>query len=337
MITDLFVATSRVAPEAVEAVIPPACRRPIQVGAVTIDGDEAVVETGEWRPRGGARHFVPSLSLLGGASTSFRFELSALSGGSWTPWAATATIGALDCFPSLPAGGPVAVDVDTFTTVEIAQSIRLRLRVRPARALSAPWMLALSACDLAVTSEWPTGADGAWSAPKLAVPARSQMEEAPPIRERICSPTSVAMVLEYWRCPVSVAELAAEILDPRLDRYGVWPSAIAAAARRGVPGYLLRFPDWSAAAWCLARGLPIVASLRYEKGELQGACAPRTDGHLVVLTGASATHVFVNDPAGETAREVTRAYLRDELCAAWLARAGVGYVFFRPEGTPPVA
>jgi hypothetical protein len=337
MITNLFVATSGVARGSVEAVIPPACRHPIEVGTAIINGDEALVETGEWRPRVAARHFVPSLSLLGGASPSFRFELSALSGGHWTPWAATATIGADDCFPRLPAGGPLAVDVDTFTTVEAAHSVRLRLRMRPAHALSVPWMLALSACDLAVTSEWRAGSDGAWSAPALAVPARSQMEEAPAIRERICSPTSVAMVLEYWRCPVSVAELAAEILDPRLDCYGVWPSAIAAAARRGIPGYLLRFPDWSAAAWCLARGLPIVASLRYERGELQGACAPRTDGHLVVLTGASATHVFVNDPAGETAREVTRAYLREELCAAWLARAGVGYVFFRPEGTPPAA
>jgi hypothetical protein len=46
------------------------------------------------------------------------------------------------------------------------------------------------------------------------------------------------------------------------------------------------------------------------KGELQGACAPRTDWHLVVLTGASDTHVFVNDPAGQTMREVPRAYRR---------------------------
>jgi hypothetical protein len=338
MITDLFVTSSGVAGPAIESVIPPTCRRPIDTPTTSVDGDEAIAEAPEWRPRAGARHFVPCLSLLGPATPSFRFELSALVEGRWTPWAATATVGPRDCFPALPAGGAIAVDVDTFTTAAVVRSVRLRLRIRPSAALSAPWMMTLSACDLERRSlQGSEMTAPVHTIPALSVPPRSQMEEAAAIRERICSPASVAMVLAYWGSPASVPELAAEILDPRLDRYGVWPSAIAAAARRGVAGYLLRFPDWSTAAWCLGRGMPIVASIRYEEGELQGACVPRTDGHLVVLTGVSDTHVFVNDPAAASAGDVARAYLRQELCAVWLARAGVGYVFFRPEGTPPPA
>src|SRR5439155_1477480 len=76
------------------------------------------------------------------------------------------------------------------------------------------------------------------------------------IRMRICSPASVAMVLAYWGERVEVASLAREIFHPALDRYGVWPAAISAAGRHGVAGYLLRFPDWASAAWCLERGLP---------------------------------------------------------------------------------
>jgi hypothetical protein len=115
-----------------------------------------------------------------------------------------------------------------------------------------------------------------------------------------------------------------------LDRYGIWPAAIHAAARRGVAGYLLRFPDWASAAWCLQHGLPVIASIRFEAGEIRGAPLPRTDGHLVVLTGENDGHVLVNDPAGASSRDAPRRYRRDELCRAWLERSGVGYVLFAP-------
>src|SRR5262249_33179418 len=152
--------------------------------------------------------------------------------------------------------------------------------------------------------------------------------ESPTIRDRICSPTCVAMVLEYWRRPATVADLAAEVFHAGLDLYGVWPAAIQAAARRGLAGYLLRFPDWASAAWCLAERMPVIASIRYETGELGHAAIPRTGGHLIVLTGLDGDHVLVNDPAGSSSDAVRRRYRRDELCRVWLERGGVGYVLF---------
>ena len=130
--------------------------------------------------------------------------------------------------------------------------------------------------------------------------------------------------------------LATELIAPDAvfhaptDRYGVWPAAVRAAAAHGVPGYLLRFPDWKAAAWCLDRGLPIVASVRFSPGELTNAPIPETTGHLVVITGLHDDDVLVNDPAAPSAESVPCRYRRDEFSRVWLERSGVGYVFFPP-------
>src|SRR5437667_84990 len=75
--TDLFAVTSAISAEAVTAAIPPACRRPIeQPTAIVREGADAVVELGPWRPRHGARHFVPAFSVLDAPAHAFRFELS---------------------------------------------------------------------------------------------------------------------------------------------------------------------------------------------------------------------------------------------------------------------
>ena len=164
----------------------------------------------------------------------------------------------------------------------------------------------------------------------VSVPPLSQVGEDPAIALRICSPTSVAMVLRYWGRPATAAAVAAEVFHPDTDRYGVWPAAIRAAATRGVAGYLLRFPDWSAAAWCLTRRIPIIASIKYAAGELRGAPMEATTGHLIVLTGYEDGAVLVNDPAATTVDAVPRRYRRDDLTRAWLDQRGIGYVLFDP-------
>jgi hypothetical protein len=111
----------------------------------------------------------------------------------------------------------------------------------------------------------------------------------------------------------------------------VRPAAVLAAGRHGVAGYLLRVPDWAAAAWCLEHGLPLIASVRYAAGELAGAAVPETSGHLIVLTGIDGDHALVNDPAAPTSSTVPRRYKLSDLSRVWLERTGVAYVLFRPD------
>ncbi len=328
VLTDLFAVAHGIAPAVVEAAIPPACRRDVSAAPpVTHDARDVIVALGPWRPRHPVRHLVPSLSLLDGGACRFRFEASVRVAGGWSSWAATTTVGGAEFPPMAGAGGALEAQIDLWRAAAPVQEVRLRVRCDDEAALRGAWLLTLSACDPAPV----TALSGAGAGTiRLDVPAFSQMVEGGEIGARICSPTSVAMVLGYWRRPAQVHALAEEMLDAALDLYGVWPAAIHAAARRGVAGYLLRFPDWDAAAWCLARGIPIIASVRYATGELAGAAIAATPGHLLVLTGYEDGRVLVNDPAAPDAASVRRHYALTDLTRVWLERTGVGYVLFDP-------
>jgi hypothetical protein len=341
MTTELLVATSGLDPGRVQAVVPPECRTPpLTLAPATVDDarGEATLSVPAWAPRTPARHLLPAFSPLIDVDWSGRFEVSVRADGAWSPWVGTASLGPA-AFESLPgAADVIAAEIDVFLARRPAAAVRLRLRLSApdVRAvLAAPWLLTLSASDAAGDAQTPTTPVSGTSEAsrlrvRLPVPPLSQMGEDPAIALRVCSPASVAMVLGFWGRPVGVAALASEVYHGGLDLYGIWPAAIRAAARRGVAGYLLRFPDWTAAAWCLARGLPVIASLRYGPGELAGAAIDATTGHLIVLTGAEDDAVLVNDPAARDEGTVARRYHRAELQRVWLERSGVGYVLFAP-------
>jgi hypothetical protein len=328
--TDLFLAAAAWSPDSLARAVPPSCRRGVDPGpSPEPDGDDLILRLPEWRPRDPAHRLIPALSLLGDVVSGFRFEMSVFAAGTWSPWLAGATLGRAQFPDAVTRSETLVCEVDEFIAAPPAERIRLVLRVNAddlVGPVPAPWFVSLSAWSPALRDGQILGAGA-----QLSVPSYSQMEEEAAIRNRICSPASVAMVLAYHGAGVAIGDLAREVFHPELDLYGVWPSAVRAAGRRGVAGYLLRFPDWSAAVWCLEQGMPIVASLRYGAGELTGAAVAETSGHLVVLTGYEGDQVFCNDPAAPRAAEVARRYRLDELHRVWLARAGVGYVLFVPD------
>jgi hypothetical protein len=324
VITDLFLAGAGFDLSTLPRVAPPACLRGVDTVAPRPDGDDVVIDCPVWTPRRAASHLLPALSPLAPVPPAFRFELSARTDGAWSPWIATVTLGAAE-FPALPsAAGPLTCEVDEVRASPPVAAVRLRIRCRG--PLPAAWLASLSAASARDVGSPPASAD----AVRLRVPRLTQTGEDPAIALRICSPTSVAMVLGYWDRPATAAAVADAVFHSATDLYGVWPAAIRAAAARGVAGYLLRFPDWPSAAWCLARRIPIIASIRYGAGELVGAAIQATSGHLVVLTGYENGTVLVNDPAAPTLDTVARTYRRDEFARAWLEHSGVGYVLFDP-------
>ncbi|HCY03838.1 MAG TPA: hypothetical protein DHU16_00180 [Gammaproteobacteria bacterium] len=168
-------------------------------------------------------------------------------------------------------------------------------------------------------------------------PAISQMTATEDIRNRICSPTALAMALAYlgklhdmehhsklW------SELTTGCYDPVTKAYGMWPQAIYQASRLNCLAAVECNTDWSGIEHALIRQTPVICSIRFERGELKGAPLDRTAGHLLLVYGINEESVLVMDPAAVDTTSVARVYDRQQFSAAWLRHRGAAYYFGQP-------
>ena len=107
--------------------------------------------------------------------------------------------------------------------------------------------------------------------------------------EAWCSPTSTSMVVAYWRRGPSPADYAwvtadhpghtdpwvdyaaRHTFDYAYDGAGNWPFNTAYAGRFGLEGFVTRLRDLDEAEQFIKAGIPVVTSVSFAKGELDGA------------------------------------------------------------------
>ncbi len=177
----------------------------------------------------------------------------------------------------------------------------------------------------------PWGPRGDW-ARSLPVPFRAQGIEAKPLAGQICSPTSTSMVMAYCGVDLPTEQNALAIYDEEHDMFGNWGRAVQRAGSLGLDAWLQRFRNWDQVKAMIARGQPIVAGIKFKKGEFPSALYSETDGHLIVIRGfTKAGDPIVNDPADRNKGNGV-VYKADDLARAWFAHGGVGYVIRKPEG-----
>lgn len=156
---------------------------------------------------------------------------------------------------------------------------------------------------------------------ELAVPCRSQMVEDESVANRVCSPTSLAMVLEYYGSSYTTKEIYDVVFDHQENIYGNWPFNTAVAGHLGFEAYVDYYFSIDQIKEKIAQGIPIICSIKFRKGELTGAPINSTNGHLLVVRGFSnqngQEYVIVNDPAAATNEEVRREYRIEEFIRAW--------------------
>ncbi len=158
----------------------------------------------------------------------------------------------------------------------------------------------------------------------LSVPERSQnIEKKDP--GKICSPTSLSMVLEFDGFKKTTREVADGVYDHGEKMYGNWPFNTAYAHKlSGLESYVLSANGFEELEAEIAAGRPAVTSHQWKKGELSNSSIQSTDGHLIAVVGFTEDgDVVVNDPAAKPGG-VRRVYKRREFFNTWVT--GIMYI-----------
>ncbi len=243
------------------------------------------------------------------------------------------------------------VNVDTWVAPDGLASYRLRLTLLRRAGTTAKPSVGLATV---MTSRVP-GSAGATSDPGpgggtvLPVPRYSQMvhrghyDQWGGGGEAWCSPTSTSMVLGHYDAlpPAKrygwvpdghvdpwVDYAARMVFDHAYDGAGNWPFNTAYAAPLVGEAFVTRLRSLREAGQLVAAGIPVVVSIAFSSGELDGAPISSSNGHLLVVVGFRDNgDVVVNDPAASNRRGIRRVYDRAQLEKVWLdASGGLSYV-----------
>lgn len=273
---------------------------------------------GAWAPEAGAR-----------------VGLRARIDGAWTPWAPLGVYGAGPDLPRSEVGtdsAQIEVQVDTICLPRPATRAEVRLELKPGRSAAAVQRLAVLAWRRGTGSDDARARHAAWGR-ALDVPERSQQVEAEDVRHRICSPTSLSMVLAFHGAALPTARVAEGVYDHAAKIYGNWSFNVAFASTRGFAATVARCETFVPVEDEVAAGRPVVISHRYAKGEVEGAAVSETDGHLIVVRGFTDDgDLVVNDPAADPrqGKPIRRVYRRADLAKSWLKNgSGICYLVRR--------
>lgn len=253
-----------------------------------------------------------------------------------------------------------SVNVDTWVVPGGVTAYQLRVTLtRAAGQASSPSLDSVGAMSslLPAVSGVQTSRPGVGRGIVLDVPRYSQMvhrghyPEYGAGGEAWCSPTSTSMVLGYYDAlPAASAYswVPAGHVDPWVDHAarmtyddeyegtGNWPFNTAYAASLTDQAFVTRLRSLREAERFIAAGIPLVASIAFGRGELDGAPISSTDGHLLVIVGFTDDgDVVVNDPAASTRAGVRRTYDRGQFEDVWIPASG-GTVYVIADDAHPL-
>lgn len=172
---------------------------------------------------------------------------------------------------------------------------------------------------------------------KLDLPYYSQLTPEKDIPETmrysICCPTSVRMVLGYYGIQQSEKEVCDLSLDPEYEIWGGWPRAAQTLYHFRLRSYVTQIRSFEDIKSFIARGIPIIISIRAKKGELPSAPYQEEVAHVLVISGlAEDGRVWVEDPYNVDGKMGPRFWTRAEIEKTFIGTGGVAIIAEPPSG-----
>ncbi|MFI5344817.1 MAG: C39 family peptidase [Elusimicrobiota bacterium] len=261
-----------------------------------------------------------------GAEVEMSAKVRTASG--WSEWYVLGTQSS-EGFSSAPKidDALAILDVDQLKLKTPATAARYRLKFRaggrPVRLRS----VALALSDPQAPDAPPAFSTGPWVR-ELSVFPRSQGDEQEKYKHDVCSPTSLAMVLEFWGYKKETEEVALAVRDRASQLFGNWPANAAFAAKLGLDARVARLESLTDLEAEIAAGRPVAVSVTIAEGDMPAAPLRKTAGHLLVVTGFTKDgDVIVADPAGKGRDQVRRVYPRAAFHKIWrVKKRGLAYL-----------
>lgn len=174
----------------------------------------------------------------------------------------------------------------------------------------------------------------------IETPCISQMQRDEKIAHKICSPTSLTMLLNRLGENLKVEDVAYNCLDYNYNEFGNWAYNVAYAGSLGYKAYV-EYGGIHSLIREINNGNPIEVSVKYtndinnkEYPYIENAPLT-TSGHLIVICGVEVNNdgkwIIVNDPAGKDDESVRVKYKFEEFMEAWQRSNYIMYVIHKQD------
>lgn len=264
-----------------------------------------------------------------GTDTGIAIYLRAAKNGKWTNWYLMGDWNYTNIKEKIKKDAYGYVNEDTLKLKSAYDSVQYRIVFFSKDGLKSPSVRLVTICYTNTKSTVTKSGVKIQLDKQLSVPYRSQCVEDSSISGKICGPTSLSMILEYYKITLPTAQVASFCYDKYNDIYGNWPYIIAFASEKGLTGWVRYFTSLDELKEEIKNNHPVIVGISFGEGELTGSPVASTAGHLLVVRGFdNEGNVYVNDPAFKSQNKGIRRYDKNEFAKAWLDNhLGIALIF----------
>ena len=306
-------------------------RLPLAEGLFRTKAATATLESRDLETPFGVDDLVGSLSAEVPAGGEVEISVKVRLEEGWTDWFALGRLDSagwtspVNVLAENAAAG--AVDVDTLKLNKKATALRYRLKFKAGKKAVRLRCVAIAVSDAEAPIAPPAFSTGTWVR-DLRLSPRSQSDAQAKYKHDICSPTSLAMVLEFWGRKKDLEEVALAAQDRGSLLFGNWPANVAYAGSLGLESRVARLQSLTDVEAEIAEGRPVIVSVTFAEGELPNAPIKKTRGHVLVIGGFTPEgDVIAYDPAGKGKEQVRRVYPRAAFHKIWrVHKRGLAYL-----------